>query len=204
LIPAVLEFVKSVAHDFNLIPKGRKRKLEEITDFVRRQIISSRPANLTFICTHNSRRSHMGQIWAQAATHFYNIKDVHCFSGGTEATAFNPRAVHAMREAGFTITKSSEDKNPLYLVDYATGVFPIKAFSKTYNDPFNPQIDYCAVMTCSDADEACPVVFGASTRVSIPYEDPKIADDTAEETAKYNERCRQIATEMVYLFSRVG
>jgi len=58
-------------------------------------------------------------------------------------------------------------------------------------------------MTCSDADEACPVVTGASSRFSITYEDPKDHDGTPEEEDKYNERSRQIAREMFYLFSQV-
>ena len=31
---------------------------------------------LNFICTHNSRRSHLSQIWAQTMAAYYNIKNV--------------------------------------------------------------------------------------------------------------------------------
>ena len=58
-------------------------------------------------------------------------------------------------------------------------------------------------MTCSRADESCPVVMVADLRVGIPYDDPKAADGTPEESARYDERCKQIATEMFYLFSLV-
>jgi hypothetical protein len=58
-------------------------------------------------------------------------------------------------------------------------------------------------MTCSEADKNCPVVRGAAVRVALPYEDPKVADGTPAEAARYDERSRQIATEMFYLFSEV-
>jgi arsenate reductase (thioredoxin) len=47
----------------------------------------------------------------------------------------------------------------------------------------------------------CPIVRGASHRVSIPYKDPKVADDTPTESAAYDERCAQIAREMLFAFS---
>lgn len=74
------------------------------------------PTELTFICTHNSRRSHMGQIWAQAAAWHFGLNDVRTFSGVTEATAFNPRAVRALRELGVAIDVSQEADNPVYTV----------------------------------------------------------------------------------------
>ncbi|MCK4776283.1 MAG: protein-tyrosine-phosphatase, partial [Candidatus Krumholzibacteria bacterium] len=64
--------------------------------------------------------------------------------------------------------------------------------------------DFCAVMTCSQADKNCPVVVGASMRVAIPYDDPKAFDGTDQEAANYDERCRQISREMLYLFSAVN
>jgi protein-tyrosine phosphatase/arsenate reductase len=46
-------------------------------------------------------------------------------------------------------------------------------------------------------------VFGAASRVSTPYEDPKAFDGTAEESKMYDARCKQIATETFYVFSKV-
>ncbi|MBW2160612.1 MAG: hypothetical protein JRH14_11750 [Deltaproteobacteria bacterium] len=40
----------------------------------------------------------------------------------------------------------------------------VECFSKTYDDPGNPAEGFVAVMTCSEADEACPVVSGAALR----------------------------------------
>lgn len=202
VLGTLVQYVEGIEDDFSSIPDERKEQLEELALYVKTKNTSEEPSNLIFICTHNSRRSHMSQLWAQTAAHYYGIENVYSFSGGTEATAFNPRSVKALRKAGFSIEQTDSTSNPVYLVTYADGVEPVKGFSKKYDDEFNPQEDFVAVMTCSHADEACPLVYGSTLRVAIPYEDSKVADNTPEEEAKYDERCRQIATEMFYIFSK--
>ncbi len=184
------------------IPEERKRLLEEVAAFVSSKRQAGEAAELAFICTHNSRRSQMGQLWAAAAAAHFGVDDVRTYSGGTEATAFNPSAVAAMERAGFVI-ENTGGANPHYLATFAEGGPTVACFSKTYDDPFNPSEGFAAIMTCADADEACPVVPGAALRVPIRYEDPKVADGTPEEVATYDRRCLQIATEMLYLFSLV-
>ena len=191
--------------EFDQIPAERKQDLQRISDYVRTQTGAGDPARLVFICTHNSRRSHMAQIWATDAANYYGLSGVQCFSGGTEGTAFNPRAVAALERAGIEIKKpAGDDKNPKYQVQVADGIEPLVSFSKKYSDPPNPSEKYCAVMTCSNADKACPTVAGSSLRVAITYEDPKMSDDTPQESATYDARCAQICREMLYLFSQVG
>jgi hypothetical protein len=129
---------------------------------------------------------------------------VESYSGGTESTAFNERSVAAVKRAGFQVLKTTEGANPIYYVKYDENGKEIVAFSKKYDDTANPQKDFCAIMTCNSADQACPVVFGASLRVATQYEDPKAFDDTTEEAKMYDERCKQIATETLYLFSKVN
>lgn len=189
-------------NEFESIPDSRKIVLNKLSDYIKNN--NNEKTNLTFICTHNSRRSHMSQLWAQVAAYYYNINNIYCYSGGTEATAFNERSVRALQKAGFTIEKTNKSENPLYHVTFYEGMEPIHAFSKKYEHEVNPQENFAAIMTCSQADEACPIVFGASERISITYEDPKVADNTPEEEAKYDERCEQIAREMLYVFSQVN
>ena len=203
LLPALQSTVEQLTSEFNDIPLERKAILRELTQFVQMKVDSKLPVYLNFICTHNSRRSHLSQIWAQAAAYYYNVPEVFCFSGGTEATAFNPRAVRAMQKAGFTIVISDDGTNPVYDVKYTSELPGIKAFSKKYDDPFNHNKDFAAVMTCSHADENCPVVLGAIARIPLRYEDPKNFDDTPQEAAKYTERVRQIGREILYAFSQV-
>ena len=203
------KYIESAVAERDSIPRERKEKLKEISDFVRSRIDSNETANLTFICTHNSRRSHLGQIWAAAAASFYGIEDgVETFSGGTEATAFNPRAVAAMERAGFKVVNPGVENplygdNPHYEVTYAENGKVLECFSKTYDDPFNANENFAAIMTCSEADEACPYIPGADLRMPIPYVDPKESDGTEQEAATYDDRCRQIATEMLYMMSQV-
>ena len=203
LLPSLQSTVEQLTNEFNDIPLERKAILRELTQFVQMKVNSKLPVYLNFICTHNSRRSHLSQIWAQAAAYYYNVPEVFCFSGGTEATAFNPRAVRAMQQAGFTIVIADDGTNPVYDVKYTSELPGIKAFSKKYDDPFNHNKDFAAVMTCSHADENCPVVLGAIARIPLRYEDPKNFDDTPQEAAKYTERVRQIGREILYAFSQV-
>ena len=200
---ALVPYINTIKKEFAIIPVDRRAELDKIAEFIQTKVKAGQPVLLTYICTHNSRRSHFGQIWAATAAAYYSIPNVKTFSGGTEVSAFNPRAIAACSRAGFAITKVAEGTNPVYTVNYAAGAEPIKAFSKKYNDPSNPQRDFCAIMTCSQADQACPIVKGASARVAVPYVDPKAFDGTLQETASYDERCKQIATETFYVFSKV-
>ncbi|MAT58743.1 MAG: protein-tyrosine-phosphatase [Ignavibacteriae bacterium] len=189
---------------FALISNERKELLNELARYISEKVKAGDEVNLNFICTHNSRRSHMGQIWGQTAAEYYGIENVKCFSGGTEATAFNPRAVNAIRDYGYEIIQKDNSGNPLYLVKYSDEKEPLICFSKVYNDEFNPQNNFAAIMTCSDADENCPVVFGAEARFPIRYKDPKEYDNTDLEAKMYKERFEEIGREMLYLFSNVN
>lgn len=204
LLPELQPYVEEVANEVGLVPQERAEVLNAVAGDIVKRIRSGQSAQLTFICTHNSRRSHMSQIWAQTAAYYYGLSnEVEAFSGGTETTACNCRAVTAMRRAGFAIEDATAGENPLYLVKYAEDRAPIRAYSKLYNAEENPKRDFIALMTCSSADKSCPVVEGAIARHAIHYVDPRLCDDTPTETAAYNERCREIAREMFYIMNQV-
>lgn len=196
--------IKELITKFDEISSERKLLLENFANYIELKLSNKEKINLNFICTHNSRRSHMCQIWAQTAAEYYGIASVYCFSGGTEATAFNPRAVEAARNAGFIIESESESNNPIYLVHFSNNKDPLKCFSKIYNDDFNPHEKFAAIMTCNNADENCPIVFGSEARFPIRYDDPKEFDDTELESEKYKERFEQIGIEMIYVFSQIN
>ncbi len=203
LYPAIDTYFNKAKKDFDKIPADRKEQLQKIAAYIKTSIDKNKKVNLIFICTHNSRRSQMGQILGFAAAEYYGIKGVQCFSGGLEITAFNPRAVNALKNAGFIITKKTDSANSIYETKYGENLLPIVSFSKKYMDAPNPTSGFAAIMTCSHADASCPMVKGADTKIAIPYEDPKISDGKPEETAVYEERCKQIATELLYTFSLV-
>ena len=185
------------------IPVERKRTLQLLIDYVSERLKTEETININFICTHNSRRSHLSQVWAQALSHYFKVKNVFCYSGGTEATALFPMATETLKSTGFEIKKLSEGDNPVYRIKYSENEHPVIGFSKKLDDEFNPKSKFAAVMTCSQADEACPFVPGAETRIPITFEDPKAFDNTPIQAAKYAERSMQIATEMFYVFSKI-
>ncbi len=193
---ALGRYLSSLSAGFDGIPEPRKAILQRLADYIRER----RPeARLVVICTHNSRRSHLGQLWAAAAAAWYGIEGLESFSGGTEATAFNPNAVAALRRAGFQIERKTGGKNPVYGAAYSEEGPALEVFSKRFDDDANPARDFAAIMVCSEADEACPLVPGAALRLSLPFEDPKRADGTPEEQQAYDEACRLIAREFCYV-----
>ena len=200
LYPQLQQYIQQFQDEAGLIPETRKIQLEQLASYLSNE--QEQDFSLNFICTHNSRRSHISQIWAATAAYHYGLTAVKTFSGGTEATAFNSRAVAAMKRAGFDI-KSPGGENPHYEVTFADDVAELICFSKTFDDVANPQRDFAAIMTCSQADEGCPFIPGASWRLALTYEDPKEADDTPEEQSRYDERVRQIGREIFYAFSLV-
>lgn len=198
------DFINHTIGDFDSIPEERKLLLELVSNYISLELKEKGVARLTFICTHNSRRSHMAQIWAQVAANYFKLDGIEAFSGGTAATAFFPRAVEALERGGLEIFSENRVANPVYRVKYSVDKPVIKVFSKKFDHNANPEEDFYAIMTCSEADEKCPFIPGASKRISITYEDPKAFDRTEKEAQAYAERSHQIAKEMFYMISRVS
>jgi arsenate reductase (thioredoxin) len=189
--------------DFESIPAERKIILQSLIDYIQSKVNHNAAIRLNLICTHNSRRSHLSQVWAQTAAAYYAIENVFCYSGGTEATALFPMAAQTLTASGFQIKTIAEGKNPIYAIKYATNEPAIIGFSKTFDDDFNPQSEFAAIMTCSQADGGCPFIAGAEKRIPITFEDPKVFDNTTQQAEKYKERSLQIATELCYVFSQI-
>lgn len=189
--------------DTHHISSERKAVLTPLVDFIQQKLAAGEPILLNFICTHNSRRSHLTQIWAQTMAHYFNIRNVQSYSGGTEVTAVFPMVINTLQNSGFQIDTLAKGDNPIYAIKYASNVPAVIGFSKTYEASFNPTSDFCAVMTCSQADGGCPFIAGAAQRIPITYEDPKAFDNSPLQQEKYAERSLQIATEMYYVFSQI-
>ncbi len=186
-----------------IISEERKEILNSLVEYVQQKVNAKEEIRLNFICTHNSRRSHLSQIWAQTMAFQFNIQNVFCYSGGTEATAMFPKVAETLENQGFQIQKVSEFENPVYAVKYDENAHPIICFSKKYDDAFNPTSKFTAIMTCSSADQGCPFIAGAEKRIPIQYEDPKAFDGTDLMNEKYAERSLEIASEMHYIFSQI-
>jgi len=198
------EIQKTIASiDQNSISEARKTILQSLIDYIQEKVNANKEIRLNFICTHNSRRSHLSQVWAQTMAAKHGIDNVSSYSGGTEATALFIAAKEALEAAGFKIQKLSETKNPVYGIKYSENALPIIGFSKTYDDAFNPASEFAAILTCSQADEGCPFIAGAEKRIPVTYVDPKAFDKTPQQQEKYAERSMQIATEMSYVFGSI-
>lgn len=186
------------------IPRERKEILSPLIQYIKNKLSKNEDIRLNFICTHNSRRSHLSQIWAQTMAYHFGVHKVTCYSGGTESTAMFPKIAETLVNQGFEILKLSETNNPVYAVKYATTEHPVICFSKEYNHSFNPDTGYAAVVTCNSADEACPIVIGAEKRFPVKYDDPKAFDHTDLMDSKYAERSNQIGLEMWFVFQEVS
>jgi arsenate reductase len=189
--------------EFDQIPMERKVLLEKITAYLQAKIAKNVPIQLMYVCTHNSRRSHFGQIWGAVAATYFSIPSVETFSGGTEATAMHANAIAALKSLGFEIEQLDETKNPRLKISFSDNNSTV-CFSKTYDDAFNPQDHFAAIMTCSDAEENCPFIPGVELRIGTTYDDPKAYDGTDLQNAKYIERSLQIGREIAYSFYKIN
>ncbi|RYD74356.1 MAG: protein-tyrosine-phosphatase [Sphingobacteriales bacterium] len=185
------------------INEERKTTLRPLIEFIQQKVDNKQKVDINFICTHNSRRSHLSQVWAQVAAAYYTIRNIHCYSGGTEETALFPKVAETLTNQGFSIFKIAGGNNPIYAIKYSENALPVICFSKKYDSPFNPASAFAAIMTCSQADDGCPFIAGAEKRIPITFEDPKISDNTKEQSKVYAKRSVQIAAEMFYVFSMI-
>lgn len=197
--------IKESIEVISIMPVSDERKeiLKPLAGFIQKKADAGERINLNFICTHNSRRSHLSQIWAQVMAEHFNITNLYCYSGGTEATAMFPKVAEILHSQGMEIQKLCDTDNPVYAVKYAENAHPVICFSKKYDDTFNPVTGFAAVMTCSNADAGCPFIAGAEKRVAVKFEDPKYSDGTHEMDRTYYERSLEIAAEMYYVMSLI-
>lgn len=201
MLPKLKEFILNISKES--ISKSRQDTLQPLVSFIQKRINQQEKVRLNFICTHNSRRSHLAQVWAQTMAYYFRIETVFCYSGGTTVTALFPNVAETLSEMGFNTTKLTHGKNPIYSIKYAENELPVIGFSKEWHNEFNPKNEFAAILTCSQADEDCPFIPGAKKRISIPFEDPKIYDNTLQQSKKYEERSIQIASELFYVFSKI-
>ena len=193
--------IEIISH--SMVSDERKEVLKPLINYIQNKVDQKNPIRLNFICTHNSRRSHLSQIWAQTMAFHFGINTVFCYSGGTETTAMFPKITETLNNQGFEILQLNETQNPIYAIKFSYNEPAIICFSKTFDDSFNPKSEFAAIMTCSSADEGCPFISGAEQRFPIRYNDPKEFDGTDLMNKKYSERSLEIATEMYFVFSNI-
>lgn len=202
LFPKIHQLIQEL--DLKSLSKDRELLLQPLIEFIQAKRSAHQEIRLNFICTHNSRRSHLSQIWAQAMASYYDIAKVQCYSAGTEATAIYPMVIETLMHQGFQIDKLTDGDNPFYAIKNSKNSLPIIGFSKQINNVFNPESEFAAIMTCDAAYESCPFVAGAEKRFPITFEDPKLFDNGPQQQLKYRESSLQIASDMNYIFSNIN
>ncbi|SFS31829.1 low molecular weight phosphatase family protein [Lutibacter maritimus] len=195
-------FFKSALENLT-IDENRKQLLKSIAIYIAKQLTANKKVNINYICTHNSRRSQLAQVWSSYANNYYKFSDINSFSGGTAATAFYRNTVKTLQEVGFTfqIIEFSH-QNPVYAINYKNGINPIVGFSKLYDDEYNKK-PFIAITTCSNAAENCPFITDAIERFHLPFNDPKTFDNILYQSEKYLEINQQIAGEIHFIFKNI-
>ncbi len=201
IYPKIEQEIKGL--DISEISRERMQILQPLIDYIQSKVFKNKKIKLNFICTHNSRRSHLAQVWAQTMAYYCHVENVFCYSGGTETTALFPMVASTLKNSGFKISAISDDKNPIYAIKFTKNEHPIIGFSKTYDNEFNPKTNFAALMTCAQADAGCPFISGSEKRIALTYDDPKAFDNSPQQVEKYKERSLQIATEMLYVFLQI-
>ena len=110
---------------------------------------------MLFLCTHNSARSQMAEGMLRA----YGAGRFEAFSAGTEATHLRPLAVRAVAELGIDISAQES-----------------KTLDRYLDQPFD-----AVITVCDQANEACPVFFGAKRRLHWSFPDPSRATGNEDE-----------------------
>jgi arsenate reductase len=201
---ALMSYCESLPAEFANVPDSTGKMLREAGTYIIDHLDSGRETSISFVCEHNSRKSHLGQIWTQMAIQYYGIDSVKCYSGGTSPTYVNQRIIKALENAGFQISeKGIAGNGPKYYLDFGKPSGGFEIFSKRYDHPMNPDTNYMAITLCYNPEECCPITGGADEQLTIPYEDLQPYDNTPLETARYDEQCRNVARDMFYMMDFV-
>ncbi|UMB54965.1 hypothetical protein MKD41_05695 [Lutibacter sp. A64] len=196
------EFFKKSKKNLS-IDTARIDLLTNIAQYIANEFKKNKPIHLNFICTHNSRKSQLCQVWAKYAIDYFKLKNIDSFSGGTAVTAFYRNTVKTLQEVGFKFEISEfSHQNPVYLISYKNCTNPIIGFSKFFDDEINKK-PFIAITTCSNAKENCPFISEAIERFHLPFNDPKTFDNSLYKAEKYLETNQQIAGEIHFIFDLI-
>jgi len=195
--------MEELSKDVENISSDRKVELDGISSTIIQHLKEEDSLDIIVVCTHNSRRSQLGEAWINTLANHFGLNQIKAFSGGMEVTAFNERMVKALRAYGFNVTEQESGVNPKYHLG-DSGLVHHPMYSKVYDHDMNPQSGFMAFMVCGHADENCPIVHGMKYRIPLRYKDPKEFDDTDFEEDAYLNKVREIGREMYYLLDNIN
>ena len=197
------EYIKIILKNIDTgIEKNRKDKLVKLAQVIKRNREQQNIVKVIFICTHNSRRSQFSQVWAYISSLYFKLDFLEFFSGGTEVDSVNLNVINALSNSGLKIEKK-QTGDEVYLLKSSKRDKGINLYSKEYSCKSNPPKHFIAIMTCSDADQMCPVIKGADKKVFLPYPDPRTSEKTGLEKKTYGHINAVVAKEMFYLMKQL-
>ena len=202
MYPKIELIISKLLLNFNSIPLPRKQKLIELAAHLKVALSSANPLNLVFVCTHNSRRSHMGQLWGHLAANYYGVNNVNSFSAGTEVTELNSNVIEMLQKVGCKVSTFQNVSNPAYFIEFGENQ-SLTCFSKLMEHEANPRADFFAIMMCTEAEANCPFVPGAIARIGLPFDDPKAYDNTPMVSDAYLSTFEEIGVQILYLFNQI-
>jgi arsenate reductase len=204
MLPIIQRYILEAIKGFDTIPEERKRALHQIISYVQKKSDANHTPELLYICMRNSRMSHFGQIWGSVAATYYGFPHVKTYSGGIQATVFDLGSIRIIETIGFIVKQTDNTPNPLYTIQFGDSDIHITCFSKKYDANENPAQGFCVIMMCREAEAALTHIDGAEVWVSTLYNEFKPSDSTADLDDRYLESIKEIATECLYVFSRLS
>ena len=197
------DLIEELSKSINSIISERREELDDIANLIVQHLREANKLDIIVVCTHNSRRSQLGEVWINTLAQYFDLNKIVAFSGGMEETAFNVRMVNALVDSGFDVNEIEGGENPRYNIsNIELENHPL--YSKVYDDAMNPKSGFMAFMVCDHADENCPIVQGMKYRIPLRFKDPKEYDDTEYEQEAYSNKVMVIGREMYYLLSQVS
>ena len=181
----------------NSISKKRLKILDKIINELNKNTLKNNYPKIIFICTHNSRRSQLAEIWSHTFSFIFKKKNK-IFSAGTSKEEFNIRAINVLEKIGFKI----KEEGKKYIFNFSENCNSIHMYSKDISE-LNLKNHFITIMTCADSDKNCPAIPNALARILLSYKDPKSFDNSKQETNKYIATSKKIALELFYLFKNL-
>jgi protein-tyrosine phosphatase/arsenate reductase len=117
LYPPLYDLITEIEAQDQEIDPERLKEMDDLVNYVLSDLSNGHKSYVLFICTHNSRRSHIAHLTLVTMLDYFGLNDVVCYSGGLEATRFHPHAIDALERAGFRIkVVQQSSENPVYSV----------------------------------------------------------------------------------------
>ena len=168
----------------------RKKRLDNIASVINENLNKTR--SIVFLCTHNSRRSQICEVWGKVFAEIYR-KKININSAGAFKTVVHSQVYESIVKCGLIVNNKKEiffDKKKFKLNSKTTDSITMKNF--------------IAVMTCSDAEKSCPHDPKSIRNIKMFFNDPRIYDETDKMSREYLKTTTYIAEELNYIFKNIN